>query len=119
MLLVASRRPPREQPSFGERRSHETMECEQGWLQVCIVGRFGNAVRTGGRVAWPDIVRLRESRPYPVRCVARRVAGCVAGRVAERTGTNVDGASAEPLQRGASRLYVVTTAYGFQTFVSR
>ncbi|KAL3197672.1 hypothetical protein MRX96_044784 [Rhipicephalus microplus] len=28
-----------------------------GWLQVCIVGRFGNAAWTGGRVAGPDIVR--------------------------------------------------------------
>ncbi|KAL3246826.1 hypothetical protein MRX96_057406 [Rhipicephalus microplus] len=28
-----------------------------GWPQVCIIGRFGNATRTWGRVAGPDIVR--------------------------------------------------------------
>ncbi|KAL3216912.1 hypothetical protein MRX96_051122 [Rhipicephalus microplus] len=27
-----------------------------GWPQACIVGRLGNAARTGGRVAGPDIV---------------------------------------------------------------
>ncbi|KAL3250978.1 hypothetical protein MRX96_055295 [Rhipicephalus microplus] len=53
----------------------------------------------------------------PAQSAASR--GALQGASQSARGTNAAGASIEPLQRGASRLNNVSTAYGFQTFVSR